>query len=149
MTKIKVTEDGPLIVSDVDGITRLSDGKVYEAAGPVDDWFLPEPENRGKAVGATAGMGAERAVVMDREIRRGVVLAPIRDSIRVLASAEAIFLVGAVAKRLVLRPPAAAKGDLACSLVQLPVRQAGDPVDVADDQRAVISDLDLRHALSL
>ena len=35
MPKIKVTEDGPLVVSDVHGITRLSDGKSYEAAGQV------------------------------------------------------------------------------------------------------------------
>ena len=35
MPKIRVTEDGPYVVSDAHRITRLSDGKSYEAAGRV------------------------------------------------------------------------------------------------------------------
>ena len=35
MPKIKVTDDGPYVISDAHQITRLSDGKPYEAAGPV------------------------------------------------------------------------------------------------------------------
>ena len=35
MPKIKVTDNGPYVVSDAHQITRLSDGKSYEAAGQV------------------------------------------------------------------------------------------------------------------
>ena len=52
---------------------------------------------------------------------RSIVLAPVRDSVRVFVTAEAVRLMGTVTERLVLRPAAAAKSHWASSLVGLPV----------------------------
>jgi len=46
MPNIKVTENGPFIVSGVERITRLSDGKTYESQGQVALCRCGESKNK-------------------------------------------------------------------------------------------------------
>lgn len=66
MTKIKVTTDGPYILSDVSTITRTSDGKTYEVSGNVALCRCGESKNKPFCDGSHKKAGFSGAKDPDR-----------------------------------------------------------------------------------
>src|SRR5258708_24971144 len=91
-------------------LDRLDD---FFGARPIgnDPGLRAHPEDRLQAVGAEAGVGADAAVVVDRDALAGVALAAIWSRVRAPLVLEPDQAVRPVAERLVPRAPAAAQRD--------------------------------------
>jgi len=125
----------------------LPDGRddvVSRSAIWIDPGFRLHPPDLRQPIGAVAGMRTDAAVVVDRDLASVVAVELVGHAVVLLFVREADLHVGLVAEGLRSGVTAAAEGHRLAGLVLRAVRRPFQIRAAADEQRAVLADLDSR-----